>query len=112
MTYIGTIKTYRLSTTNGVTQEFRDLDEALDWALEWQGIHADYECEDGRVLLYESTEDMDADETGAAAMGAIEVIEEADELEVTEDDYYYARRPYCADRTCGATDCSNCYGWA
>jgi hypothetical protein len=111
MAYTVTHRTYRLSMTDGTTHDFGDLDLALDWALEHHGCHSSYECEDGRVLLYADDEAMDADETGASAMGAIEVIEEQEELEPDYDDYQ-ARRPYCSDRTCGATDCSVCYGWA
>ena len=110
MAYRITTETFRLSMTNGETHDFGDMDRALEWALEWHGCHAEYECEDGRVLLYEDSEAMDADETGAAAIGAVERIVEEEEIEPEYDDYQ-ARRPYCADRTCGATDCSRCYPW-
>ena len=112
MAYHITHTTYRLSMTNGKTHDFGDLDRAIEWAREWHGCHSEFECEDGRVLLYADDEARDADESGGArAMGAIDVIEEEEELEPEQDDYEY-RRPYCADRTCGATDCSVCYGWA
>lgn len=40
--------------------------------------------------------------------------EEAEEEWRAEQEHERAqeyRRPYCSDRTCGATDCSRCYPW-
>ena len=59
MTYRITTETYPLSMTNGETHDFNDLDRAIEWALEWHGCHSSYDCEDGRVLLYEDDEAMD-----------------------------------------------------
>ena len=84
MTYLITHTTYRLSMTNGETHDFVDLSDALNWALEWHGCHSEFECEDGRVLLYASEEEME-DDDGARAMGAIDVIEEEEIL--VEPDY-------------------------
>jgi len=102
---IATIETYRLKMNNGTEQTFVDLDDALDWALRFEGIHSHYETDDGRWFLYASDEDNEADEHGGAELGAIV-------LEVEEEVYPELDGPrgwYCSDRTCGATDCRRCY---
>ena len=87
MAYHVTHTTYRLSMTNGETHDFGDLRDALEWALERHGCHSSYECDDKRVLLYVDDDARDADESGASAWGAIDVVVEEEELEETSMSY-------------------------
>jgi hypothetical protein len=74
---------YRLSMTSGETHDFGDLGDALDWALRFHGCHSSYDCEDGRVLLYQDDEAMESDESGgAAAMGGIDPVHEEEEYDL------------------------------
>ena len=87
MAYHVTHTTYRLSMTNGETHDFGDLRDALEWALERHGCHSSYECDDKRVLLYVDDDARDADDSGASAWGAIDVVVEEEELEETSMSY-------------------------
>jgi len=68
--------TYVLKMNNGVTHEFADIELALEWALNWEGIHSHYDCSDGRVFLYADDEERDADENGGGERGVIEEVAE------------------------------------
>ena len=67
--------TYVLKMNGGVTHQFADIEAALAWAKEWEGMNAHHECSDGRVFLYASIEDCDVGENGLE-IGVIEEVAE------------------------------------
>ena len=67
---------YALKMNSGVTHLFADLESALGWAKEWEGVNAHYECSDGRVFLYADDEERDADKNGGGERGAVEKVAE------------------------------------
>ena len=68
-----------LKMNNGVNHEFAALEYALEWALNWEGIHSHYECSDGRVYLYRDDEERDADWNGAVGERGVIFVEEVAE---------------------------------
>jgi len=71
--------TYKVELNSGTQKTFYDIQDALSFCV-MLGYHSHYRCDDGRTFIYRDDQERDADTNGGGERGAIEEIEEIEEI--------------------------------